>query len=351
MKFVIWGANLSGGFLRSKVEQTFEGSIEYNEKLAQLADEIGVDSILYPIRYVGKIGGTDTKSGQLDPLTVISAMATKTERIHLIAAALPGFMHPATLAKIGSTIDVISKGRFHVNLVSGWFKAEQEMFGIEWIKHEDRYKRSEEYLKVLKGLWTQDDFSFNGEFYQIKNATLNPKPVQKPYPAIYQGGNSLESQKIAGALSDFYFMNGAPIEELEEQIQSVRKFAHEHNREVKYAVAAFVIARETEEEALEEYKYIIENADEAAIAQFKASKDTKGMWKNSKTVSDFVANNEGFRTGLVGSYEQVAKKLNQLEEIGVEKVLVAFRQPIKELPPFFEYVVPKIKGSSFTINS
>lgn len=341
MEFLTWGGNISGGFLRTKVEQEDRNDIAYNIELAQLAESLGVSGILYPIRYVGRIGGTGAEGGQLDPLTVISAMAMKTEKIHMLAAVLPGFMHPVTLAKIGATVDVISNGRFHINLVSGWFKAEQEAFGIEWIQHADRYRRSAEYLQVVKGLWTEDHFSFNGDFYQIKNSTLTPKPVQKPYPAIYQGGNSEESQRIAAKYSDVYFMNGAPNNELAEQIENVRKFSAAHNRKLQYAVAAYVIARETEEEALAEYQYIIENADETAIAQFKASKETKGMWKNATEISDYVANNEGFRVGLIGSYEQVAQKLRSLEDIGIDKVLLAFRYPLKELPTFFENVVSK----------
>ncbi|WP_102693005.1 LLM class flavin-dependent oxidoreductase [Rummeliibacillus pycnus] len=351
MKFVIWGANLSGGFLRANVDQAQDAGIEYNEKLATLADHLGVDSILYPIRYVGNIGGTGSNTGQLDPLSIITAIATKTERIHLIAAVLPGFIHPATLAKIGATIDIISKGRFHINLVSGWFKAEQEMFGIEWIKHEERYRRSEEYLKVLKGLWTEDEFQFEGNFYNIQKGTLNPKPLQKPYPPIYQGGNSQESQIIAGTLSDYYFMNGAPLSELKEQIAAVQQYAANHQRYIKFAVAAFVIARPTEEEAQKEYEYILNNADQSAITHFKQRKETKGMWKNATTISDYVANNEGFRTGLIGSYEQVAQRLKELEAIGIEKVLVAFRHPTDELPTFFEHVVPKVNNDILLPNT
>lgn len=112
-----------------------------------------------------------------------------------------------------------------------------------------------------------------------------------------------------------------------------------------------MIARETEEEALAEYEAIIANAEEEAIARFKASMDTRGMWKNAKTVSDYVANNEGFRTGLIGSYEQVANRLRELEAVGVDQVLLAFRHPLKELPIFFERVeplvnAPKIRASS-----
>lgn len=347
MNFLTWGGNVSGGFLRSHVVQEKRSDITYNIELAQLADRLGVEGILYPVRYVGRIGGSASDSGQLDPLSIISAMAMKTEKVHLLAAILPGFIHPVTLAKAGATLDVISNGRFHINLVSGWFKAEQEAFGIEWIQHADRYRRSEEYLQVVKGLWTKDNFHFDGDFYKINGGTLSPKPIQKPYPAIYQGGNSEESQRIAAANSDIYFMNGAPVEELIEQIEAVQGF--KNKRTVKYAVAAYVIARETEEEAQREYAHILEQADEAAIEQFKKSKETKGMWKNAKEISDFVANNEGFRVGLIGSYEQVAEKIKALETIGIEKILIAFRHPLQELPVFYEQVVPRV--NSFALNT
>lgn len=349
MKFVIWGANLGGGFLRANVDEEGDSSIDYNRQLVRVAEKYNVDSILYPIRYIGNIGGNEPNSGQLDPLTVITAMAGETKNIHFIAAVLPGFIHPATLAKIGSTIDIISNGRFHINLVSGWFKEEQEMFGLQWIEHSERYKRSSEYIEVLKGLWTKDHFSYDGDYYQIKNATLTPKPIQKPYPAIYQGGNSSDSQAMAGRLSDFYFMNGAPIEELKKQIRSVNETAKQYNRSIKFAVNAFVIAKKSKEEAQSEYQYIINHADETAIAQFNNRKETKGMWKNATTLSDFVANNEGFRTGLIGSYEEVAEKINDLKEIGIDKILLTFRYPLKEIPIFFNQVVPHLKDG-ITLN-
>ncbi|MGE7762534.1 LLM class flavin-dependent oxidoreductase [Peribacillus sp. NPDC097895] len=344
MKFSIWGANLSGGFLRANVQQNTDGSMEYNRKLAKMADELQVDSILYATRYVGSIGGGSTDRGQLDPLSVITALAGETKNVHFIAAVLPGFIHPATLAKVSSSIDIISNGRFHINLVSGWFKEEQEMFGIEWIKHEDRYKRSKEYLEVLKGLWTTDNFSYQGHYYQIKNAILAPKPIQKPYPAIYQGGNSQDSQEMAGELSDHYFMNGASMEELKEQMEYVNAVAQKHGRNVKFAVNAFVIARETEEEATSEYQYIIEQADDSAIAQLKKRTHTKGMWRNASSISDFVANNEGFRTGLIGSYESVVSKIQELQAIGIDMILLTFRNALQELPDFYNNVNNRLES-------
>jgi len=350
MEFSIWGANLSGGFLRAHIDQETEGSYSYNRKLIQIADHLQVDSILFPVGFTGNIGGTAGGSGQLDPLTIAAALAAETEHIHLIAAVFPGLVHPATLAKIGSTLDIVSNGRFHINLVSSWSQEEQEMFGLEWIGHEERYKRSEEYLQVLKGLWTENHFSFDGDYYQIKDASLTPKPVQEPYPAIYQGGDSPEAQELAGRHSDYYFLNGAPAEELIEQIAHVRSIAARHGREIKFAVNAFVIAREHEADAKAELDYIIKHADETAINQFRQRNQAEGIWEHAETTGEFVANNEGFRTGLIGSYQQVAAKIEELERIGIDQILLTFRFPVQELPLFYNKVVSRLHNRRFRLD-
>ncbi|MGA9174021.1 MAG: LLM class flavin-dependent oxidoreductase [Thermoactinomyces sp.] len=343
MKFAIWGSNISGGFLRSRVDQETNGSISYNLRLTQLADQLGIDFILFPTRYKGGLGGSNVSGGQFDPLAIVGPLAAATERIHFISAVLPSFVPPVTLAKIGVTLDHISNGRWHMNLVSGWFQDEQEMFGIPWINHAERYKRSEEYLQIVKGLWQNDEFSFRGNYYEIKKGRMQPSPIQKPYPAIFQGGNSEEAQMMAGRQSDWYFMNGAPVEQLKTQMERVSAVARQHHRRVRFAVNAFVIARETEKEAVKEYNDIVENADLTTIQNFKQyAKGATGMWSRSVSISDFVANNEGFRTGLIGSYKQVRERIDQLKQAGIDLVLMAFRFPLNELRSFQENVIKKL---------
>lgn len=345
MKFAIWGSNISGGFLRSRVDQDTDGSFTYNLRLTQLADQLGIDFILFPTRYKGGLGGSNVSGGQLDPLAIVGPLAMVTERIHFISAVLPSFVPPVTLAKIGATLDHVSNGRWHMNLVSGWFQDEQEMFGIPWINHTERYQRSEEYLQIVKGLWQNDEFSFRGNYYEIKGGRMQPSPIQKPYPAIFQGGNSEEAQEMAGRQSDWYFMNGAPLEQLKQQMERVSAVAKKHHRRVRFAVNAFVIARETEKEAVKEYDDIVEHADLTAIRNFQHyAKGATGMWSQSASISDFVANNEGFRTGLIGSYQQVREKMEQLKQAGIDLVLMAFRFPLDELRPFQENVIKKIAG-------
>lgn len=340
LKFSTWATSTSGGFLRSGVEQVTDWSYEYNLALTRAAEAAGFFGVLFPTRYSAPHTQQNQADGQLDPLTLAAAVAVQTHSIRLITAVLPGFVPPATMAKIGATLDHISRGRWHINLVSGWFKQEQENLSVPWVDHEQRYKRSEEYLQVLQGLWQQENFSLAGQHYSIKNSTMRPSPSQKPYPAIFQGGNSGDAQEMAGKYSDWYFINGAPVERLQQQIDAVNKVAHPLGRIVKFSVNAFVIARETEEQARAEYEEIIAAADESAIAQFREkASEAKGMWQSDASIDSFVANNEGLRTGLIGSYQQVASRLRDIERAGIDMVLLSFRFPLEEIKDFQNNVI------------
>ncbi|WP_213880968.1 LLM class flavin-dependent oxidoreductase [Pseudomonas sp. dw_358] len=339
MQFSTWATSASGSFLRAKVDQVTDWSYGYNLALSQAAEAAGFFGILFPVRYSAPHTKAAALDGQLDPMTLAAAVAAQTTTLRLITAILPGFVPAATMAKVGATLDQISHGRWHINLVTGWFKEEQQSLSVPWVDHADRYRRSEEYLQVLKGLWQEEAFSFAGDFYQISNATMRPRPVQQPYPAIFQGGNSPQAQQMAGQYSDWYFINGGPPAQLRQQIDAVTAVADQHGRSVRFSVNAFVIARETEALARAEYDEILAAADELAIAQFREkAKEARGMWQNDDGLASFVANNEGLRTGLVGSYEQVAERIRELEAIGLEMILLSFRFPLEEIPVFHRRV-------------
>jgi FMNH2-dependent dimethyl sulfone monooxygenase len=97
--------------------------------------------------------------------------------LKVIAAILPGPWQPALAAKQLATIDQLTNGRIAVNIVSGWFKGEFQAIGEHWLEHDERYRRSEEFIRSLKGIWTQDNFTFRGDFYRFDNYSLKPKPL------------------------------------------------------------------------------------------------------------------------------------------------------------------------------
>jgi len=187
------------------------------------------------------------------------------------------------------------------------------MLGVQWLEHDERYSRSREFIEILRGSWSQDHFSYVGKYWTLKDYPLRPKPLAlpgRPMPEIFQGGNSLAAQKMAAAVSDWYFMNGNTLEGHKEQIDHVAKLAAANGRALRFGANAFVIARETEQEAWDELERIVQSADATAVSDFQeavkeaglATAEKKGMW-SSATTRDLVQYNEGFKTNLIGTPE------------------------------------------------
>jgi F420-dependent oxidoreductase-like protein len=124
-----------------------------------------------------------------DAWTLLAALAEKTSRARLGVLVTDNlFRNPAVLAKIATTVDVLSKGRLEMGLGGGWFQREHEAYGLPFPSGKERIMRLEEALQVVRALWTQDETNFNGKYYQLVKAPFVPKPVQKPYPPITIGG-------------------------------------------------------------------------------------------------------------------------------------------------------------------
>ncbi|NMG09858.1 dimethylsulfone monooxygenase SfnG [Brasilonema sp. UFV-L1] len=347
IKFAYWVPNVSGGLVVSKIPQRTDWTFDYNAQLAQTAEQVGFDYALAQARFIASYGA----EYQLEALTTVAALAPVTERLKLIAAVHPGLWHPGVVAKMGATIDFISKGRFALNVVSGWFKNEFTIYGEPWLDHDERYRRSEEFIRVLKGMWTEDEFHFKGDFYRINGGWVKPKPINhNPHPEIFQGGNSKAARRMAARVSDWYFMNGNTIVGVREQIQEVSALAREEGRKVKFGLNAFILVRDTEKEAYEVLQEIIAQADKEAVAGFgeavkhagASTRERQGMWANSN-FEDLVQYNDGFRSGLIGTAEQVAQKIRQFYEVGVDLILGGFLHYTDDLPAFGRTVIPLIR--------
>ncbi len=348
-RFAYWVPNISGGLVVSKVAQRTDWSFDYNAWLAQTAEENGFDYALSQARFFASYGAEN----QLEALTLTSALASVTQKLTLISAIHPGLWHPGVIAKAVATIDQISKGRAAINVVSGWFKGEFIGYGEPWLDHDERYRRSEEFIRVLKGLWTEDEFTFKGDFYRINGAPLKPKPVQRPHPPIFQGGNSKAARGMAARVSDWYFMNGASVEAVAEQIREIRALAVSNGRDpndIRFGLNGFVICRPSEEEAHAALREIIDNADREAVEGFasqvkhagQATAEKQGMWAES-SFEDLVQYNDGFKTRLFGTPEQIAARIAEYEAVGVDLVLCGFLHYTDELPDFGKRVIPLVR--------
>ncbi|MBH9392081.1 dimethyl sulfone monooxygenase SfnG [Pseudomonas aeruginosa] len=346
IRFAYWVPNVSGGLVVSKIEQRTSWDIDYNRKLAQLAERNGFDYALSQIRFTAGYGA----EYQHESVAIRHALLAATEKLKVIAAILPGPWHPAVVAKQLATIAQLTNGRVAGNIVSGWFKGEFTGIGEPWLEHDERYRRSEEFIRVLKGIWTEENFTFKGDFYRFHDYTLKPKPIQQPHPEIFQGGSSRAARDMASRVSDWYFTNGNSIDGIRAQVEDIRAKAAANGHSVKVGVNAFIIARDTEEEARAVLDEIIAKADYEAVNAFgdavkqagKASPEGDGNWAKS-TFEDLVQYNDGFKTNLIGTPRQIAERIVALKAAGVDLVLSAFLHFHEEVEYFGKHVLPLVR--------
>ena len=345
IRFAYWVPNVSGGLVISNIEQRTSWDIDYNRKLAQIAERSGFDYALSQIRFTAGYGA----EFQHEPVAFSQALLGATETLKVIAALLPGPWNPAVAAKQIATINNLYGGRVAVNVVSGWFRGEFTAIGEPWLDHDERYRRSEEFIRCLRGIWTEDDFTFAGDFYRFRNYSLKPKPID-PQPEVFQGGSSRAARDMASRVSDWYFTNGNTPQEIRKQVDDIRAKAAANGHSVRVGVNAFAIARETEAESKKVLAEIIEKANPEAVNAFghevknagKASPEGEGNWAKS-SFEDLVQYNDGFRSNLIGTPPQIAERIVALKEAGADLILLAFLHFQEEVEYFGKHVIPLVR--------
>lgn len=313
-----------------------DASFAHCRAAARLAERLGFDTLLLAEHFINPLGAS---LDQLDAWTTAAALAESTERIEILAAVKPGFRAPGVVAKMGANIDRISNGRFAVNLVSAWWPPEYEMLGAQALTHDDRYARALEYISIIKGLWTQSEFSFEGKYYQVRGATIAPKPVRSPHPTIYMGGESEAGKELAASVADIYLLNGRPSEDLTPIIADMDRRATARGRELRYGIAGFVICRSTDSGAQGELE---------RLAGLKHGKvlggDPQTVMHKSDPVSRLrVGINGGTDARLVGSPHRIADQLHRFSAMGIETFLLQFHPTLEELERFGVEVMPLLR--------
>jgi FMNH2-dependent dimethyl sulfone monooxygenase len=345
IKFAYWVPNVSGGLVISNIEQRTGWDVDYNVKLAQIAEQSGFDYALSQIRFTAGYGA----EFQHEPVAFSHALLAATKKLKVIAALLPGPWNPAVAAKQIATISHLTNGRVAVNVVSGWFRGEFAAIGQPWLDHDERYRRSEEFIRALRGIWTQDGFTYKGLFYHFDNYSLKPKPLE-PLPEIFQGGSSRAARDMASRVSDWYFTNGNTPDEIGKQVDDIQTKAAKNGHSVRVGVNAFAIARKTEAEAKAVLTEIIEKANPEAVNAFahevknagKASPEGQGNWAKS-TFDDLVQYNDGFRSNLIGTPHQIAERILALKDAGASLILLGFLHFQEEVEHFGKHVIPLVR--------
>jgi dimethylsulfone monooxygenase len=344
MRYGYW-LPVFGGWLRNVENENMEATWAYAKRLAQHSEEIGFDVTLIAELNLNDIKGVEAPS--LDAWSTAAALAAVTERIELMVAVRPTFHLPALLAKQAANIDHISGGRLTLNVVSSWWADEARKYGVGFEQHDDRYARTSEWLDVLNGVWSQDHFSYAGKYYRVEDNVLEPKPVSKPRPTLYAGGESPAAKELIAEKCDAYLMHGDPPERVGEKIADLRARRERHKLPpLKFGVAGYAIVRETEREAQEELRRITD------VQQSAAGYANYQQWlagtqlEQRVSLEDYSVSNRGLRSGLVGTAEQVAERVAQFEAAGADLVLLQFSPQLEEMERFSEAVIRRETSAS-----
>src|SRR5687768_4691463 len=228
--------------------QIYDAAIDpdYIARFAQAHEAGGFDRVL--------IGAS---SSSPDGWAIASFASAHTDRLSFLIAHRPGFVAPTLAARKAATLDHLTGGRIALHIISGGSDAEQRRDG-DWLDHDARYRRSAEYLGVVRRVWSSDaPFDYEGEFYRVLNAFSEVKPLQQPAIPLYFGGAS-EAAVAAGAKHcDVYAFWGEPVAAVKARIAAVRAAAEPYGRSPRFSVSVRPILGATEVQAWERAQTIL----------------------------------------------------------------------------------------------
>ena len=341
VRFGFW-MPIFGGWLRNVDDEHMQATFEYNKRVARRAEQVGFDVTLLAELNLNDIKGATAPV--LECWTTAAALASVTEKLELMSAIRPGFRLPAVTAKMAANIDNISGGRFTLNVVSAWWEQEMREYGGSWVAHDQRYERTREFIEVMRGMWTEDEFSYEGKYYKVDKAHLQPKPVQKPWPIIYAGGESEEAKQMISRYCDSYLMHGDPPENVRPKVEDMRRRREELGlKPMTYGIAGYAICRNNEAEVRQEIDRITDVKDKAGYFGFKDF-TTQSKLERELSLRDYSVSNRGLRTGLTGTAEQIAERIIEFRDAGVDMFLLQMSPMLEEIERFGEEVIPLVNG-------
>jgi len=311
---------------------------EYVKKLAIRSEEIGFDLSLIAELNLNDIKGEQAPS--LDAWSTAAALAAVTQKQELMVAVRPTFHNPALLAKQAANIDHISGGRLSLNVVSSWWRDEATKYGVGFEQHDDRYARTAEWLTVLNGVWQDDGFSYNGKFYRVDNNTLQPKPLSRPRPALYAGGESETAKDLISSTCDGYVMHGDEPATIGKRIRDMKERREKKGLPpMQYGVAAYSIIRGNDAEVKKELARIT-NVQPGSPGYHNYQQWLAGTQLEQKvSLEDYSVSNRGLRSGLVGTPAQVEDRIAAFEAEGVDFFLLQCSPQLEEMERFADTII------------
>jgi len=317
---------------------------EMFERVVQAAERAGFEYVLIP---VGHECWDAWMTGAL--------MAGRSSSIRMLIAARPSYINPVLLAKMISTFDQLSKGRISVNLIAGQSETENIAEGVKWNKQQ-RYEIMEEEVSILKALWTQTGpTDWNGEYYNLNQAELTPKPYQQPYPKFYLGGGSQQAAELSAKHSDVHLFWGDTTDKIRSNMVMLRELAAKHGRAdaLGFGMRLQIVCRETEREAWEAAEGLIRNVTEERTnyirTYYAQSEANQRVQQLAQEKGDLIAPNlwsgltkarPGAGICIVGNPEQCADVLQSYIDIGCHSFCLSGYLHDAEPERFHKWVRP-----------
>lgn len=335
LQFGIWSP-VCGGWLRV-VNHEANLSTQDLVKLAVQADELGYHFYYIPEHYLSAVHGPNYNV--TDAWVTAALTSLNTKNIKIVAAVQPGFKLPAVVAKLSADIqNQLSNGRFALSGIAGWWKLEVESYGDIWLPHSDRYARLEEYIDVIKGLWTVEAFNYVGKYYTIAGGILSDKPT--PTPPIFIAGESDRAIDLAARQGDYLFINADDLEKTAALVQKVKRLASDrYQRQIKVAMSAFAIVREHTAQAEARLSAIYRSVDKQQIKYFQEQIDPNVVAHNKLDISQTIEANLGLSAQLVGDRYTVIQRLKEYEAVGVDLIVLKFESMLEDTIRFHKLVI------------
>ena len=292
-----------------------------------------------------------------DPFAATAALVRETRTFRFMVAYQPGFLDPVHAARLSATLQRVSDGRLVYNVITGGGGPAQLWWG-DTVGHDDRYARTAEFLDVLKGAWGTTPYDLAGRFFDVRGAHLPPALATQPVPEIYFSGSSAAAIETAGRHADYYLSWLEPFDALRDKFAQVREESARHGTRPRFALRIEILARATEREAWAEIERGWPHVDPASL-DFSAAGDSVGAARSRAFVKGPVHGPRdlevepqvwgGFHLlrggpafGLVGSYDQVAARLDELVDLGVDSFILAGVPHLEEAYRVGSEVLPRV---------
>jgi len=326
--------------------------IDYLAEIARAAEISGFQGGLIP-----SFPSTD------EPWVISAFLARETKTFRFMIPFQPGFLNPVVAARQTASLQRATGGRALYNIITGGGGPQQLWWG-DSVPHDDRYTRTTEFLDVVRGVWRGGPFSYQGKFYQVEEAGLPDPLSQEEFPEIYFSGSSDAALASASKHADYYLSWLEPFDALRDKFKRVKDRTDALGRKIKTAVRVDILARPTEEEAWEEIRKGFSNVDPAALARFQGTGEPsesvgaarqrdfrpttinsyKDLITEPNIFSGFSLLRGGQTQGIVGSYEQVAERLDDLVQLGADAFILASTPHLEEAYRVGEEVLPLVRG-------